>query len=139
MFLTYFQWTELLQNLYFCLLPSLCDLRMLVSIAVFPVCRIPLYSSSLLLVDIWVCSIFFPSCTWCCSSWQMFLQGTARSWGLHLFILLDTQNCFLQWFYHFHSYQQYKRILMLHIRGQKTFSVKSHVVNILGISTKWQN
>lgn len=34
---------------------------------------------------------------------------------------------------------QGKYILMFHIRGQQTFSVQSHVINMLGFSTKWHN
>ena len=30
-------------------------------------------------------------------------------------------------------------ILMFHIRGQQTFSVKSHIIDMLAFSTKWQN
>lgn len=81
---------------------------------------------------------FFPSYQQCYLSGQEFFQGIARSWSVYLFILLDTQNCFLNQLYHFFfSCQQCKRILMLYIRGQQTFSVNSHVVSVLGFSTKW--
>lgn len=50
-----------------------------------------LYSSTLLLVDSWICFTFFPSYKQWCLNGQKFLLGTARSWGLQLFILLGKQ------------------------------------------------
>ena len=35
--------------------------------------------------------------------------------------------------------EQGNYIFMFHIRGQQTFSVKSHIIHMLGFSTKWQN
>lgn len=78
-------------KLVFCSLPFLWESPMLVSIAAFSVCCIPVYFSILCLVeDIWICSIFPPSCTQCCSSRQVFSRVLLGCLGLQLFILLDT-------------------------------------------------
>lgn len=49
----------------------------------------------------------------------------------------DRKNYFLNWLCPSHSYQKYRTIFMLLIRGQQTASVKAQIVNILGFSTKW--